>query len=202
MDETQQMHVIPTDEEVELNNRGRYSYGSTTPSMSPCRTEANLDPILPSYVKPLADYFDGNLEIAAFQEASRLTRNIGAAVIKLESVAINRRLLNFQKLKSSGTDEERSTKRRKLCSSEQVLFSSSDIGDRLAPSEDSGALAAASYQEQESESIWYQVNRMQRMSMCLKNAQLAQDLFLQEMSDCLNDAAITGAAARLREDHD
>lgn len=32
--------------------------------------------------------------------------------------------------------------------------------------------------------IWYQVDRMKRMSMFLKNAQMAQSLLLEEMKDC------------------
>jgi hypothetical protein len=46
---------------------------------------------------------------------------------------------------------------------------------------------------QEQESIWNQVDRMKRMSILLKNAQLAHSIFLQEMMECLEDAAFTGA---------
>lgn len=37
--------------------------------------------------------------------------------------------------------------------------------------------------EKEEKSIWRQVERMQRLSVLLKNAQIAQQLFLQELED-------------------
>jgi hypothetical protein len=155
-------------------------------------------------------------EIVALAEAARITRTIGAAVIKRQAAAINRQLLQIQMQNRNshhrdnngssssssrlpGSDctdtgplfdeEQGRVKRRKVVHSNDqdahaATVASSPSSDDYVASD--GCRGPEQNEEQaRHDAIWYQVDRMKHMSMFLKNAQLAQSLFLQEMNDCL-----------------
>jgi hypothetical protein len=156
-------------------------------------------------------------EIVALAEAARITRTIGAAVIKRQAAAINRQLLQIQmqnrdsdhhnnnngsssssrlpgsECADTGTlfDKEQGPvhKRRKVVHSNDLDAQAATVAS-CPSSDDCVASDRLHGQEQDNEqarhdAIWHQVDRMKHMSMFLKNAQLAQSLFLQEMNDCL-----------------
>mgnify|MGYP003529950093 FL=1 len=109
-------------------------------------------------------------QVSDFVNTARLMQAIGAAVIKREAADINRKLLSVQERSNIDYDAPPSKRQR----------TTTDIPeDDVEP--------AVSYEEQVS--IWNQVDRMQKMAIYLKNAKYAQDLFLRELQDCLDDAA-------------
>lgn len=209
LDPQRQLHVIADDgEKKDTIIREQHCHHCVVPCSccrvsSPvtlCRTTASYDPF-PSIEDSLSSSTNGGAqyahdEITAFREAARITRTIGAAVIKRHAVEINRRLLHTLKqgMESDNAEEEsHRTKRRKL----STLSPSSQSNAKSTTDGQSGAAAAASVSSQEEESIWNQVDRMRRMSMFLKNAQLAQSFFLQEMTESFNDDNFRSGAKSL-----
>jgi hypothetical protein len=156
-------------------------------------------------------------EIAAFQKAVRITRSIGSSVIKRQAASINRRLLELQQGQANLHDCEQtkadedmlpysSKRQRTECNAHcnrQVSHKSNESIDHddevsqgpttASASSTSSTKDLSSLQQSSPTSfenaahIWEQVDRMKRMSMFLKNAQLAQNLLLEEINDCLED---------------
>ena len=207
-----QLHVITDDNDndddgkeilrQEYDNQcGMYCCCFSTVPMPACCMAAFLDPSPSLYDGSTGvDSSDAHTEITVFKEAARIARTIGAAVIKREAAAINRRLLQIQnqglQLDEESVEEVPSQKRRKLSVSDNR--EESPYADRTQ-SENHGdnARAAAAVSQQDQASIWNQVHRMKRMSIFLKNAQLAQNLLLQEMRETLGDSTYLGAAAAM-----
>lgn len=197
------LHVIADDDDEgkellcqELHNqRGMYCCCFSSVPMAACCMAAFLDPSQSHSDEPNngGDSSDAHTEITVFNEAARIARTVGAAVIKREAAAINRRLLQIQnqglQQPEEAADEEPSKKRRKLNISDNREESpSADRTKSATHGDNARAAAAAAVSHQDQESIWNQVDRMKRMSMFLKNAQLAHNLLLQEMKESLEDS--------------
>jgi hypothetical protein len=211
-DQRREVHVIAADEDSSICTEGeRFDQrNEAVLDFCCCRFSTFADPTLDSLereansevspgntssvTEPKGRLFLSSAELASFAEASRLTRTLGASVIKREAAIVNRRLLSVQK-RTAAADENHANKRPKL--DKEALAQAQSDSAQVSPSQisssheghkagDDTLAASISYEEQVS--IWDQVNRMKRMSMYLKNAQLAQHLLLQEMKVCRAEA--------------
>jgi hypothetical protein len=122
-----------------------------------------------------------------------VTRRIGTALIQRQAAAINRQLLS-QPLWSAPEEAPPTAKRRRHTAEETTspYHRASSLAHPDSPSASvasgvSTVTANSSFHRTPQENasrIWQQVDRMKRMALFLKNAQLAQSLLLEEMKEC------------------
>jgi len=176
-DTVEQCHVIPTDDEQDIQQ-----------SFLCCAALAAREDVV--------DRSESSLE--AFRQCSALINRIASSFVAWEVATLNHRLITshverVQVQENQGENEIAQVfKRPRLCPEsgadetvKTLLGNEDSVSIRTDDDDDDGANSFS----QENLSTWYQAERMKRMSELLCKLQTMQQMLYSEIQDCHDDEA-------------